>query len=63
MIKITKNNLEKYYNDPNGNLYYFYKDQYYLVDGFTIEDITNALNAGIKFIFVEGLAQSSLNKK
>ena len=49
--------LAKYYNDPNGNIYFAYKgeDTYQVVDGFLYYELNSKLCAGlIKLIYIEG---------
>ena len=57
---VNKDNLEKYYYDWDGNIYYkdenmMHKDnKYYAVDGFDLEDLRAALDNGVKMIFLYG---------
>ena len=56
-IKIGLTTLKKYYNDPNGNIYFAYKgeDTYQVADGFLYYELYNKLCAGlIKLIYIEG---------
>lgn len=55
-------NIEKYYWDPNGNLYFRSTEvpnsDYELVDGFDIEELKAAIEYGeVEIIYVSGQAQ------
>ena len=51
IIKVTKNNVEKLYNDLTGNLYYDCGIKYEIVDGFSLIEIKRAMRNGVDFIF------------
>ena len=54
-IKINLDNLEKYYNDWDGNLYYLDEDgKLQIVDGFSIDEIRHAIKQGVEFFFIWG---------
>jgi len=59
-IPVDASNLEQYYYDWDGNLYYkddniLEKDgRYYPVDGFDLEDLRQGLDNGVKLIFIYG---------
>ena len=49
--------LEKYYNDPNGKIYFAYnsEDTYQVADSFLYYELNSKLCAGlIKLIYIEG---------
>ena len=56
MIKITKSNLKRYYDNPAGNLYYFNKQDslWVAVDGFSQAECVNAMNYGVSFVYIPG---------
>lgn len=57
MEKITLKNLEKYYYEPKGNLYYQDSNGWYVLDGFDLDEVKTAIGNGVEFIFVEGPAR------
>lgn len=64
---ITARNLEKYYNEPNGNLYFRMVEDsnsdYQVVDGFDLDELKAAIAYGhIEVIYVSGPAQEIIEK-
>jgi len=57
MEKITLKNLEKYYYEPTGNLYYRDNNGWSVLDGFDINDVKTAITNGVEFVFVKGPAK------
>ena len=59
-IPVNQDNLEQYYYDWDGNLYYKDDDimkrdgKYWIVDGFDLEDLRAGLENGVKLIFIYG---------
>lgn len=58
-IKITGTNIDKYYNDPDGSIYYHFDDEqddgvYDILMDFSIEDIRQGMKNGGKFYFHKG---------
>ena len=59
-ISVDGDNLEQYYYDWDGNLYYLDNDilkkdnKFHVVDGFDLEDLRAALENGVKLVFVYG---------
>lgn len=49
--KVTMKNVEKLFNNPNGNLYYVISGQEYVVDGYSLKEIKQAMRNGVEFIF------------
>lgn len=67
ICKVTLKNIEKYYWDPNGNLYFRitkeFSSDYELMDGFELEELKAALAYGdIEMIYVSGPAQAIIEK-
>lgn len=67
ICKVTLKNIEKYYYDPNGNLYFRltkeFGSDYELMDGFDIEDLKVAIAYGdIEMIYISGPAQAIIEK-
>lgn len=61
--RIGVNNIAKYYDDPNGNLYFRVledeESDYELMDGFSLDELRAALDYGdIEMIYVPGTAQA-----
>ena len=56
MIKITKKNLKRYFDNPSGNLYYFNEQDHlwHVLDGFSLEDCKTALSTGVEFVYITG---------
>ena len=54
VVKITRKNLEKYYNRVDGNIWYREKsdNDFQISEGFSIEEHYNALSFGIEMIFI-----------
>lgn len=57
---VNAKTLHFYYNNPNGNLYWFNPDtdRWELVDGFSEEDCLEALANKVQLTFVDGPAVS-----
>lgn len=57
---VNSENLHHYYNQPDGNLYWFNPDTgcWELVDGFDETNCLEAMNNGIQLVFVDGPAVS-----
>lgn len=58
-IKITRANIDKYYNNPDGSIYYHFDDEqdggvYDILIDFSIEDIRQGMKNGGKFYFHKG---------
>jgi hypothetical protein len=51
IIKVTKKNVDVLYNDPNGNLYYINDNEPWIVDGFSLKEVKQAMKNGVDFIF------------
>ena len=67
ICRVTLKNIEKYYYDPNGNLYFRltkeFDSDYELMDGFDIEELKAAIAYGdIEMIYVSGPAQAIIEK-
>ena len=56
MIKITKSNLKRYYDNPAGNLYYFNKQDslWAAAQGISQAERVNAMNYGVSFVYIPG---------
>jgi hypothetical protein len=59
-IEVNEDNLNKYYYNQKGNIYYKNPDtgKYEVVDGFDTSDILNAIHNGIEFIYVDGMERN-----
>ena len=57
---ITLENLKLYYNNPDGNLYWFNEGAGYweLVDGFSEEECKEAMMNNVQFVYMLGPAVS-----
>ena len=67
VTNVTMRNLEKYYNDSNGNIYFrMIEDSdsdYQVADGFDLEELKAAIVYGhIDVIYVSGPAQEVIKK-
>lgn len=67
ICKVTLKNIEKYYWNPNGNLYFRVVEEvdsdYQLMDGFEIEELKAAIAYGdIEMIYVSGPAKAIIEK-
>ena len=67
VTNVTARNLEKYYNDPNGNIYFRILEDpdsdYQVADGFDLEELKAAIVYGhIDVIYVSGPAQAIIEK-
>jgi hypothetical protein len=51
IIKVTKKNVDVLYNDLSGNLYYIEDNEPWVVDGFSLEEVKQAMKNGVDFIF------------
>ena len=58
IIKITRHNLNTYYYNVAGNLYYLLPntDEFQILDGYTRHDCLIAMSAGVEFLYIEGPA-------
>lgn len=58
--KVDFKNLHRYYNQPDGNLYWFNEaaGRWELVDSFNEFDCIEAMANGVQFVFVDGPAVS-----
>lgn len=59
MVKhITLENVERYYDNLNGNLYYNDKgDWLVLAGGYTLSEVKQAIENGVEFIYASGPAK------
>ena len=61
-IPVDAKNLEQYYYDWDGNLYYKDTDilekdgLFHIVDGFDLEDLRQSLENGVEMVFIFGEA-------
>ena len=67
VIDVTVRNLEEYYNDPNGNIYFRMVESpdsdYQVADGFDLDELKAAIAYGhIEVIYVSGPAQEIIEK-
>ena len=51
IIKVTKKNVDVLYNDLSGNLYYINDNEPWIVDGFSLKEVKQAMKNGVDFIF------------
>ena len=51
IIKVTKKNVDVLYNDLSGNLYYTNDNEPWIVDGFSLKEVKQAMKNGVDFIF------------
>lgn len=51
IIKVTKKNVDVLYNDLSGNLYYIDDNEPWIVDGFSLKEVKQAMKNGVDFIF------------
>lgn len=54
IVKITGKNIEQYYDQPNGNIWYREPGSYdfQILDGYSIEECLQAMVNKVEFIFV-----------
>lgn len=54
VIKITRKNIEKYYNRPDGNIWYREKgdNDFQIMEGYSVDECLNALAFGIDMVFI-----------
>lgn len=65
IIKITSKNLKDFYLKPTGNIYYKDPDMksFEIVDDFSEQDILNAMQNGVIFVYKEGPASNFIDEK
>ena len=67
ICRVTLKNIEKYYYDTKGNLYFRltkdFDSDYELMDGFDIEELKAAIAYGdIEMIYISGPARAIIEK-
>lgn len=65
IIKITSKNLKDFYLKPTGNIYYKDPDMksFEVVDDFSEQDILNAMQNGVVFVYKEGPVSNFIDEK